>query len=311
MKLRNIYVLCRDNCVFIRQIERETVVINSRSVSRISGWGQAADAIANLMTVSIFRDKIETLIESVPAYYRTQNTFDIATEDGNKIVRARDNILAIMNNVMEIYEEIGQEKEKKVGLDIKLPEFTDFSEFAKDIGEIEYVLTKCPFTQSAEEELKFENVDVGTTWLTFFIAGAALTGGSILLNNIAAFVDKCIIIRSHYLLTEKQKNDLEKEKKEAKEKEIILKYIDKMYRKEVDDAIAELEEVTTYRVVDLDERDRIRLAMEKMGALIDKGLQIYSTIDSPSEVKNMFAPLEMKYIEIGKKMELLEEKADS
>lgn len=83
-----------------------------------------------------------------------------------------------------------------------------------------------------------------------------------------------------------------------------------MYKKEIDAAIEELENLTGHEVADADERSRIELAFQKMGELLDKGLQIYSTIDSPKEVKALFDPLEMKYIELGKKIELLVDKKD-
>lgn len=211
----------------------------------------------------------------------------------------------------KLYQATEQEMEEKVGLDIKLPAYNDFSEFVKYINDLEYILTKCPFLESKDEKIEFENVDVGTTWLTFFVVGVAtLTAGSVFLNNMAAFVDKCMVIRSHYLSTEKQKIDLEKESMEAEKKKTILEYLDIVYKKEIDAAIEELENLTGHEVADADERSRIELAFQKMEELLDKGLQIYSTIDSPKEVKALFDPLEMKYIELGKKIELLVDKKD-
>ena len=49
-----------------------------------------------------------------------------------------------------------------------------------------------------------------------------------LLNNIAAFVDKCIVIRSHYLTLHKQKHELEQDQRAADEKATISKYLDEM-----------------------------------------------------------------------------------
>jgi hypothetical protein len=67
-------------------------------------------------------------------------------------------------------------------------------------------------------------------WLTFFVVGTVgLAGGSMLLNNIAAFIDKCIILRSHFLTTQKQKYELEAEKTDKEKKisywSILTSYI--------------------------------------------------------------------------------------
>ena len=177
-----------------------------------------------------------------------------------------------------------------------------------------------PFAANAKEkdEKRKETINnihtaqVASLWLTFFIAGTTVIGGSILLNNIAAFVDKCIILRSHFLTTQKEKQELEAGQKVIEHKEAILNYIDSQYRKEVDLAIKAMEEKTGYNVEnkDDDENARVELCFSKMGELIDKGLQIYSTIDSPKEAQALFEPLEMKYLSVEDTLKLLSEKEE-
>lgn len=222
-------------------------------------------------------------------------------------------LLRTMEDIINLYEKMGMDTENKIGIDIKLPKYNDFEEFVSYINNIQFIFTKCPFLQAEDEKLQFENVDVGSTWLTFLVIGGILTSGSVLLNNIAAFIDKCIILRSHYLTLKKQEQDLEKEEKDENEKKIILEYINNLYKKEVDAAIRELEEITKYKLEnkDGDERGRVEQCFEKMGKLIDKGLQIYSTIDAPDETKQLFQPLEMHYIGIMDKIKLLEKKENN
>ena len=166
------------------------------------------------------------------------------------------------------------------------------------------------FFQDEHELLEFENVDIGSFWLTFSVVGGVVTG-SLLLNNIAAFIDKCIIIRSHYLTIEKQKAELEKARIEGKQKEELINSLDTVYKITVKNAINELEDFTKYHIADGDERERVEQTLEKLGKLIDKGLQIYSTIESPEEIKTLFKPLEMRYLAVGEKLKLLEDKEDS
>lgn len=215
-------------------------------------------------------------------------------------------------DIMDLCEKMGIENEDGfVGFNIKLPSFNDFSEFVGYVNDIEFILTKCPFLQCNEEKIEFKNVDICSTWLTFAINGVLLTAGiSILLNNITSFVDKCIILRSHYLTAEKQKLDLENDKRNKQDKEVIRKYITELYKHEVDFAISSLEESTGYKIEnkDGDEYLRITQCMDKMGILLEKGLQIHAAIDSPQEIKALFGPLEMKYIGYQKKLELLEKK---
>lgn len=109
-----------------------------------------------------------------------------------------------------------------------------------------------------------------------------------------------------------QQQDIEREKRNAAEKEVIIKYLTETHKKQVDVAIKELEAATGYKVEnkDGDERLRIEQCMERLGILLEKGLQIYAAIDTPDEAKALFQPLEMKYLEYQKKIELLEVKEE-
>lgn len=313
MKLRNIFVICRDNYNAIKQITGQSVTINNRSGIKITGWNKARSALLKLREVASLTAEVDELINSVPDFYRTQNEFNVNNSEWDKIESAKNTLIRTMDDTIDLYDKMGMNTEERIGLDIKLPDFNDFSEFVKYINDIEFVLNKCPFLQNEDEKLVFENVDIGTTWLTFLvIGGAALTGGSILLNNIAAFVDKCVVIRSHFLTTQKQKLELESAKRSESEKKIISGYLDDLYKRQVDIAIKELEDVTNYPVEnkDGDEFGRIEQCFNKMGVLLEKGLQIRSSIDSPKEAQALFEPLEMKYLEISDSLKLLEKKEE-
>ena len=305
--------MCRDNYDLIKGISGENVTINNRSGVCVSGWDDARNALIKLHEVDSLKDEADALISSVPEFYVNSDSFNITREEWNRIESAKYTLLRTMDDTVDLYEKMGIDTEERVGLDIKLPKFNDFSEFVKYINDIEFVLTKCPFLQDNNEKLIFENVDVGSTWLTFLVIGGAVTAsGSVLLNNIASFVDKCIILRSHFLTTQKQKDELEAEKRDEAEKEIILKYIDDSYKKLVDSTIKELEKTTNHTVKneDGDEFGRIEQCFDKMGVLIEKGLQIRASIDSPNATQALFEPLEMKYLEVDNALKLLEKKEE-
>lgn len=313
MKLRNIYIVCRDNYNAIKGLKAQENMIDGRRCIKVSGWNNALNALMNTKNIKSLEKESNDFINAVPEIFRTKDTFNIMNEEWNKIFIAKKELLRTIEDTMDLYEKMDMDTENRIGIDIKLPDSSDFTEFVNHLNDLQFVFTKCPFLQSSDEKFQFENVDVGSTWLTFFVVGgAALTGGSILLNNIAAFIDKCIILRSHYLTVKKQKQDFENEKKSEEEKETVLKYINSLYKKEVDRAIQELEDLTDYKVEnrDGDERGRIEQCFDKMRNLFDKGLQIYSTIDASDETKQLFEPLEMKYLEISDKQKLLEKKEE-
>lgn len=311
MKLRNIYMICMDNYDVIEGITGKAVTINGRSGVKITGWSNAMDALQILRSIPSLEDVVDKLISSVPDFYLTRDEFNLGNDEWNKIHASKATLLRTMADTIDLYEKMGMDTNNRIGLDIKLPEFNDFSEFVGYIKDIEFVLTKCPFLQdkNKNEEMVFDNVDIGSTWLTFLIIGCT-AGVSIILNNVAAFVDKCIIIRSHYLSVQKQKQDLEAEKMDNNNKKVILDYIDRLYKKQVEETIKELESITENQINndDGDAYGRIELCFDKMGELIDKGLQIRASIDSPKETQVLFEPLEMKYLSVDKMGGLIERK---
>lgn len=219
-----------------------------------------------------------------------------------------DEITIKVEFIILLYETTINQNAESIGLDIKIPSTDNITELKKYIDALEFIFTKCPFFQCDEESLRLQAVDNGSIWLIFGVVGASVAVGSILLNNIAAFIDKCLVIRSHRLTCDMQEQMVRNAEIETKEKEKLLESINKLYEIQVKAAVKELETDTKHKICDGDERGRAEQSLKKMEKLIDQGLQIYSSINSPEEIKALFAPLEMHYLEIGKKLEQIEEK---
>lgn len=307
MRLRNIYVLCNENLEKVKAIKGATYTSNS-SYTSVSGWDIFLDAYNKLHEISFLNEDISNLIRSVPEIYRHQNKFVVANNEWSKINRNRDKLVASMENVINLYESMELNSDEKTGIDIKLPKCDDFSDFKKCIDELEFILYKCPFFKAEGEDLRFNTLDVGSMWLNFLIIGVSIGAASIILNNIAAFLDKCSIVRSHKNIVEQQELQLQSMKMEEEKKNEILNGINQIYQAQVDTVISELENETGVKLKDGEERGVVSQAFDKANTLIDKGLQIYSTIDSPKEVKALFDPIEMKYISISKGLKQLEDK---
>lgn len=222
-----------------------------------------------------------------------------------KLETLRSSIWAIMNLLMANGIEHGN-----WGLDIKMPPIDNITDFKKYIDDLEFIFTKCPFFKDDKESLKIRGVDIGSIWLVLAISGITVTTGSVLINNIAAFIDKCYVIKSHKLTCEQQKIELEKARIELKQKEDMIKTVDQMYQISVSNAISDLENITKIEIEDNDERDRVIQSFDRLDKLIDKGLQIYASIDSPQEVKAVFAPIEMHYLPQKENVTKIEKKAD-
>lgn len=306
MRLRNIYVLCSENKQKIELIKGSSATNNGYTI--VSGWDNFLDALKQIKPVDFLNEDISNLISCVPEIYRHQKQFHVTNSEWNKINQRKNNLLASMENVIKLYESMGLLTEEQIGLDIKLPKCDSFSDFKKCIDELEFILYKCPFFRIEGEDLKFHSLDVGSMWLNFVVIGVAIGVSSKLLKNLVTFLDKCLILRSHKITIDQQAVQLQTMKIEQKEKKELLKGINKIYQAQADDIISELEKNTGIQLQDGEEKGVVLQTFEKMNLLIDKGLQIYSTIDSPKEIQTLFQPIEQKYLSIYDEIKLLEKR---
>lgn len=311
MKLKDMYIICKNNyeimssCRLIINEELcECYLDDEKRIEKI--LDEELSSIEYLQSsVSNFKKEVAYLDGFKP---RTEPQTD-------KYAKAKGELIKKMKSIIDIYESLGLDGKVEAGLDIKLPTTKDFQDFRKIIDDLDFIFTKCPFFKSETEELRFNGLDVGSEWLNFVVVGvfgasSALVLGSVLLNNIAAFIDKCIAIKNHKAIVRQQEELVESSIAEQKEKEELIKNLRRIIEIQIENLIKEMEEISGYKIMDGDDKGRVVQSLEKLEKLIDKGLQIYSAIGSPPEVKKLFEPLEIKYLSIQNELKALEKKSD-
>lgn len=306
MRLRNIYILCKEN---LEQLDHLTSVFETSSFKKVSGWLSIYQMCKNdLIQIDYLKSATVDLINSVPDLFLSQDSFKVENAVWDKINRARNELYDCMIDAINLYESLQLEntENREIGLDVKLPVCQEFSDLKKCIDELDFILYKCPFFQIKEETLKFKTFDVGSLWIFFTCVGIGTS--SRILNNLAAFIDRCFIIKSHSIHLQEQKAQLEQLTFENKKKQDILEGIEAIYHKQVENVIKELETETGITLKNGEEQGIAITAFEKANALIEKGLQIHAAIDSPKENKALFDPIETKYLSIEKELKLLTQK---
>lgn len=301
MDIKDVYKICKDNYEKIQAMELEEV---SESEIYLHDPYQGIDTIKLLESTNFLGEVLDSFEKAFAKVYGGSIRNEINTK--KEFIDTKKCLLYVMKSIIKTYEEANTHQEIMPGLDIKLPINDNFTDFKKNIDDLEFVLTKCPFFQSSTEYLRFKSVHNGSVLLTFVVQAVGAVSTSVLLNNIAAFIDKCIIIRSHHFTNQQQKRAVELSKVEQKEKEEILKYLDKTYKILVDSAIKELEDSLNYKIKDGDELGRTEQAVERLNKLLDKGVQIYSTLGTSEETKALFEPIETKYLSINNKVDTIE-----
>ena len=307
MRLRNIYVICKKSLDSVKAITGVQSTNNSGYIN-VSGWEEFLSIYDDISSIEYTKEIALEVVNSVPEIYRHQSRFTVQRAEWNKISNTKERLISCLVDVIRLYESMGLGDEEHMGIDIKLPKCSDFSDLKKCVDELEFILYKCPFFKVQGETLKFEGIDVGSMWIAFVAIGAAVGITSLVLNNIAVFVDKCMAIRSHNISVQQQKLVLNSMQMENDEKQKIYDGLNKVYQAYVDNIVTEMEKETGIELKNGEERGVVTQSFEKANMLFDKGMQIYSTIDSPREVKLLFEPLEMKYLSISDELKLLENK---
>ena len=137
-----------------------------------------------------------------------------------------------------------------------------------------------------DEEIVFNTVDVGSMWLSFFIKAQA--GKHLILSTLAKLSEVAIKIKSNYKVTKMQDEWLETMRQKNDVGQEVIDVFKQMKQKMLDDAVSELEGECGISLENDEDRDRARRSIDKMAMLIDKGVEIYSAIETPQEIKVMF-----------------------
>lgn len=208
MRLYGMYYVCKKYLHVVEEMK-----IDSRSVSGgteriINDWKERSVVINELAKIGPLRDAARKFYETIPVIYRDQNKFEITGNVANVYMQARTELVISMKTIINTYEVINPNSingNTYMGVDIKLPNFSDVGEFSKCLEDIDFVFKRCPYLKKDDSDIKYGSVDVGSTWLTFLIAGASAT---IILTNLGKIVDAAIKIKSHITTVKMQEETL-------------------------------------------------------------------------------------------------------
>lgn len=281
MKLYSIYKTCKEVLFLLEKCRVESVVTYNEFQITVEGWNYFASSFEMLRELKIFDEEIDKIIEIIPSEYMSLDNWEVESNEST-MVDCIDALRHGVNTIVKMYESFGYSKQE-IGIDIKMPE-GDFSAFVNNVKTIEFILTQCPTLKVTDAEIKFNNVDVGSTWLTFVVIGS---GAIILLNNIASLIDKAIMLRSR-LISVKQHEELLRTMQVKNEfaERMINDFND--YKKEIMNHMLRKLETDEIQYKDGEERDKEKLALEKMVDLLNKGMEFYASIDTPNEVQALF-----------------------
>ena len=307
MKLYNVYRICKQNIELIKNIDvtqRDDTDLSKDikvKIYTIKNWYNLKNILYKLEIIPVLSQYVNECFKIIPESFRDEDSVPMNSVRYAEFMKHQNKLYDKMKDIIELYESMNLENDGN-GLDIKLPNCEDLGEYISYLKDINFIFTQCPFLQCDDEILKFGSVDVGSNWLKLIIA---TTSTCMILNNTASLIDKSLILRSHYINLQQQEEML---KNQQIKNDIAIDYhktFELLRSAYMDTAINELAKESN-KTLDPEEQDKAKRTLEKLIILIDKGCEIYATLDSPDEVQVLFPEIQshlelpdniMKYLE--------------
>lgn len=285
MRLYSMYFMCEKYFDSLESVKVLNRPAGGNNYSYLDNWQNTVMLLDTLSKIPSLKESAKKMYESIPVLLRDRNKFDIDGTTAEKFKEAKNELIAKMSAIIDLYKALNKiDGNFKNGFDIKLPDFTDIKELSNCIKDLEFIINQCPYLKDDNEEIKYGAFDVGSTWLTFFVIGTTAT---ILLTNLSKLVDQAIKLKSHVATVKQQEEVLRAMQVKNETSSEVLDAFKKANKVIVDSCVNDLQNELG-ELKDGEEVDKVGRSIEKLGHWMNKGLQIYSTIDAAKEVKDLF-----------------------
>lgn len=287
MRLQEIYCICENaQNHWCEPTFEEKRGAGNTIYYRLSNADSVRAILNELEPIISFSDNIETIRQTSIGFKQPTADINLDQQAKNKLIAEYRQLLSKVLTVVKLFESVNYCKSEN-GIDIKMPPQISLSDLSKCTKDLNTIFSTCPLFTQKDSTITLSAVDVGSIWLSFVIGGTAIT---LVAKMIAELVDKAIIIRSHYLSTKEQAekirsleiaNDLLEEQAKIN-KEIGKKLLDKVSN----------ELATEHNISDPEDIGRLKNSIQLLSDWMSRGMEIYSSVESPSETKAVFPPIE-------------------
>lgn len=297
MRLREMYYTIRgvlENWIEPKFAERKRFGINDIALSNdiTLSFENAQEILSLIEPLSMFpavQKRIDKIIATSPKF----KTYDTPYITGPGVDLIYDCLELIHNDLSAMADmcvALGIE-EDSVGFEVKLPPNITLAELSECTKDLNHIFTQCPLLHSNDEEIRLNGVDIGSMWLTFTIIGVGAASFYVL-NNLAAMVDKVIAIREHAQVLKQQE---ELAQRAGIKNDMLRTIIDTnktVIKALTNDAVMKL--AAEKDISSQEDIERIRVPLVLLKEWMDKGMEVYSAIEAPDEVRAAFPPVEMQ-----------------
>lgn len=283
MRLYNVFYVCK---MCLPAIKRVSVMglSNDPNVYLIKNWGECKKTLDALKGIECFSGKISA-IYGLLDWQVGRGEIRLPAGDKGAFCSHMKELECAVEIMVKLCDDMEMGKADS-GIDVKIPKCDSLKEYMGYLKEIDFIFSQCPYLLHEKEQVKFNNVDVGSQWLTFVVIG--VSGAFYILNNLARLVQKAVAIKSNILVYKQQEEALkEMQLKNEVLDETIEAFVKDFKQGILNQSVSELESEIG-ELQNGEERDKVKKTLEDMAVLIDKGVEIYSSIETPKEIKVLF-----------------------
>lgn len=309
MRLYNIYHLCKEyEDTFLNFSIRQTSINN---VYKIESWEEYKKGLLIIREIIFLQPYVDALYAIVPVFIRENKHPEIDSVIRKALINSNKQILDKMQAIIELYESLNL-GEGLNGVDVKIPKCDSLGEYISYLKDIDFIFEQCPFLQHKDGTIKFKNVDVGSQWLTFLIVATSGTAAvTYILKNLAMLLDKAIQLKSHLINLREQEEIVRSKKLGNDALESSLEIFEHLKKHYLTEAVNGLEDNNIENPLkDGEERGKVEKSLEKLSGLLEKGVEIYASIDTDKDIQVLFPALS-DHVELpGNILKLIENKSE-
>lgn len=301
MKLYNVYRLCKNN---IENVNNIILIKQTDSVYKMTEWHQSKRILDLLRKIPALKENADNCLRIIPDFSRDHDQFRVDISVAKNFEIQKNALLNKMQVITEFYESMNISDTGNNGIDIKLPPCENLKEYISYLKELDFIFSQCPFLQCENEVLKFESVDVGSNWIKLAVAA---TSTCIMLKNIGSLVDTAFALRSHYISIQQHEEMLKSAQMKNELTDEVIETFTSLKNVYLSKAVSNLEEKCG-SLKDGEEKGKAEKALKKLCILLDKGMEIYASIDAPEDVQLLFPEIQGNLELPGELMKYLEDK---
>lgn len=287
MRLYNVYYLCKVSIDGIKGLDyRKNDYPNGQSDITVLGWKKAVQSYEIVSEIDFLKEEVEVLQAAIPAYAQNAEDPNVSMATYNAIRSWNYQLLTKIQAIIDLHESVGDTVEAQAGIDIKIPKCDSFKEYIQYLKDLDFVFSQCPLISQSSEEIVFNTVDVAPMWLSFFIK--AEKGQNYILSTLSKMTEVAMKVKSNWVVVKQQEAILKRLQQSNEIGAEVLEAYKKVKNAMLDDSVTDLETACESQITNPEDRDRAARSIEIFAQLIEKGAEIYCSINTPEEIKVQF-----------------------